>query len=110
MIKIPLKIKREANILIKNFNDYTFKNPENDSYIASFRGSYLYIARNGNHYKKPCPVCRLEYTGDIKKWNFSIYKYSIRDYDPEERMFPGAVLFDGTIELALKACLEAYPG
>lgn len=108
--KIPLKIKKEVNLIIKDLNNRTFDNTGNDSYVASFKGSYLYIDRNGNHYEKPCPVCRLEYTGDTRRWKFSIYRYSLMDYDPEEWMFPGAELVDGSIEGALKACLKAYPG
>jgi hypothetical protein len=51
----------------------------------------------------------LEYTGDIKKWDFAIFKYSDERYDPEEWFFPGAGHIDGTIEGAMRAGLEAYP-
>lgn len=40
---------------------------------------------------------------------FAIYKYSDERYDPEEWRFPGAGHLDGTVEGALRACMEAYP-
>jgi len=55
------------------------------------------------------PICRLEYTGDIKDWKFAIYKYSSQGYDPEECFFPGAELVDGSIRAAMKAGNLAYP-
>ena len=55
------------------------------------------------------PVARLTYTGDMKKWEFAIFKWTRERYDPDEWFFPGSNLFDGTIEGAMKAGLEAYP-
>ena len=55
------------------------------------------------------PICRLTYTGDLNSWEFAIYKYSDNRYDPDEWMIPGIGQFDGTVEGAMKAGLEAYP-
>ena len=54
-------------------------------------------------------ICRLTYTGDLNSWDFAIYKYSKNRYDPNEWFFPGSGYFDGTVEGAMKAGLEAYP-
>ena len=54
-------------------------------------------------------MARLKYTGDIKKWDFAIFKWSTESYDPDERFFPGVQYVDGTIEGAMKAGLAAYP-
>ncbi len=61
-------------------------------------------------YGRISQVSRLEYTGDINEWYFAIYKYSDERYDEEEMFFPGSGLVDGTIEGAMKAGMEAYPG
>ena len=45
----------------------------------------------------------------MNNWEFAIYKYSDNGYDPEEWMFPGATLIDGTIVGAMRAGLQAYP-
>jgi hypothetical protein len=50
-----------------------------------------------------------QYTGELTKWEFAIYKYSNGAYDPSEWFFPGAEYIDGTIEGAMKAGLVAYP-
>ena len=54
------------------------------------------------------PICRLEYVGDMKKWQFAIYKFSSERYDPEEWFFPGEEFVDGTVEGAMKAGIKAY--
>jgi len=42
-------------------------------------------------------------------WDFAIFKWSSETYDPNEWMFPGSGLVDGTVEGAMRAGLEAYP-
>lgn len=46
----------------------------------------------------------------MDNWSFAVFKYSNEKYDPDEWMFPGAFELDGTVEGALKAGLEIYPG
>lgn len=38
-----------------------------------------------------------------------MFKYSSETYDPNEWMFPGQELLDGTIEGALQAGMKIYP-
>jgi hypothetical protein len=45
----------------------------------------------------------------MNDWGFAIFKWSSERYDPDEWMFPGSELLDGTIEGAMKAGLQAYP-
>ena len=45
----------------------------------------------------------------MKEWEFAIFKWTREQYEPDEWFFPGSNLFDGTIEGAMKAGLEAYP-
>jgi hypothetical protein len=42
-------------------------------------------------------------------WDFAIFKWSMETYAPNEWMFPGSELVDGTVEGAMRAGLEAYP-
>jgi len=106
---IPVKVKAEVRRIVSDFNAKTFSDPEVDSYIIRFKKHHLYLDRSGSDYKVPCQVCRLSYTGDPTNWDFAIYRYTRKEYDPEEWIFPGAGLVDGTIESALEAGLEAYP-
>ena len=69
----------------------------------------LPILQKRKEYGKISPVARLTYTGDMKEWEFAIFKWTREQYDPDEWFFPGSNLFDGTIEGAMKAGLEAYP-
>jgi hypothetical protein len=101
--KIPDTVKQKVEMIIQQFNkqlDY--------GYVSRYRGKYLYVDRK-NAFSNATPVCRLTYTGDMKTWEFAIYKYSTERYDAEEWFFPGSSHVDGTIEGALKAGLEAYP-
>jgi hypothetical protein len=101
--RIPDNIKQQVEMDITAFNkrlDY--------GYVARYRGKYLYIDRK-NYFGNTTPICRLKYTGDINRWEFAIYKYSVERYDANEWFFPGSKHIDGTITGALKAGLEAYP-
>ncbi len=46
---------------------------------------------------------------ELHPWEFSIFKWSSEQYDPDEWMFPGSEEIDGTVEGAMKAGLAAYP-
>lgn len=76
--------------------------------MPRFKGVYLYLDRE-DYGSAPSEICRLKYCGSIDKWEFSIFKHSSNRYDPEEFMFPGAGLFDGTVEGAMRCGMEAYP-
>ena len=105
-IKIPDEIKREVEYIVERFNR---ANSEKRDYYyeAQFRGTHCYL--NRCDYGSSNPICRLTYTGDMKHWDFAIFKWSSETYDPNEWMFPGDELVDGTIEGAMKAGLKAYP-
>lgn len=53
---------------------------------------------------------RLEYRGSMDNWSFAVFRYSREIYDPNEWMFPGSSELNGTIEGALRAGMEIYPG
>ena len=105
-MKIPAEIKREVEDIVKSFN--RAKARRSDCYYEfQFKGSHCYL--NRCDYGHSSPICRLTYTGDMKHWDFAIFKWSSETYDPNEWMFPGSELVDGTIEGAMKAGLQAYP-
>lgn len=103
---IPEDIKAGVDEIVKDFNRKVIGNP-NYFYVTRYRGKYLYLDRY--NYGRSAPVCQLKYTGSMQSWEFAIYKYSKDRYDPDEWMFPGSDLVDGTIEGAMKAGLQAYP-
>jgi hypothetical protein len=102
---IPDEVKENALQTIERFNVRTLVKT-GSCYVARFQGKYLYLDRDdlGN----VSPICRLEYRGAGKPWEFAIYKFSSGSYDPTECWFPGFELVDGTIVGALKAGMEAY--
>ena len=105
---IPKEIQQEVDGIIEEFNRIHFSGRANTvAYFAEIKGKFLYLKRH--EFGKISPVARLTYTGDMKEWEFAIFKWTREQYDPDEWFFPGSSLFDGTIEGALKAGLEAYP-
>ena len=103
---IPEHVKQWADEAIQRFNDTVIADPTS-SYVARYRGGYLYLDRLDDG--QPLPIARLTYTGSTDRWEFAIYKYSDNKYDAEEWLFPGSGYLDGTIEGAMRAGLEAYP-
>jgi len=98
--KIPAHIRSQVEELISDFNK---KN--HTDYVARFKSGYVYFDRASMR----APVFRLKFSGNMTQWDFAIYKYSSGSYDPNEWLFPGAELVNGTVEGAMKAGLEAYP-
>lgn len=106
--EIPAEVRDEINRIIQKFNKKAFKGEEDKVfYFAEIKKNFFYLKRK--EYGKLSPVARLTYTGDMKDWDFAIYKWTWSGYDPDESFFPGAELVDGTVEGAMKAGLEAYP-
>jgi len=103
--EIPPEVRKQVNTIVDRFNQTVIKDAYS-FYVTRYKGRFLYLDRYMG--KSIGPVCRLEYTGHIKKWEFAIYKYSSERYDPDEWFFPGAGLADGTVEGAMKAGLKAY--
>jgi hypothetical protein len=105
---IPQEVLQMVDDIIIKFNGSVFQSRTDEvSYFAETRGKFLYLKRH--EYGNISPVARLTYTGNMKKWEFAIFKWSSEKYDPDEWFFPGSNLFDGTIEGAMEAGLEAYP-
>jgi len=105
---IPKEIQQEIIEIIDNFNKRHFRGRmEVVAYFAELKGKFLYLKRK--EFGKISPVARLTYTGDMKEWEFAIFKWSREQYDPEKWFFPGSQFVDGTVEGAMKAGLEAYP-
>jgi hypothetical protein len=102
---IPVEAKEEALRIIARFNQEVLAGSER-CYVPRFKRKYLYLDREDSGSVEP--ICRLEYNRRKRLWEFAIYKYSADRYDPEEWLFPGSELVDGTIEGALKAGMQAY--
>ena len=100
---IPDKVKTDVAAMVEHFNTTAIHNPH-CVYVPRYRGKFLYLDRQD--YGRLSPICRLEYTGNMQKWSFAIYKYSDERY--EEWFFPGSEHVDGTLEGAMQAGLEAY--
>jgi hypothetical protein len=104
--RIPDAIKTQVAHRIAAFNREVLQDPH-VSYRPRYQGAFLYLERCASG--QVSPICRLEYTGTLDRWQFAIYKYSDARYDPDEWFFPGAEQVDGTIEGAMRAGLTAYP-
>lgn len=105
---ISKETKQEINKIIDDFNITNFDDYVDDLYyFAEYKGKFLYL--NRREFGRTSPVARLTYTGDLKKWEFAIFKWSLEEYDPDEWFFPGQEFVDGTIEGAMKAGMKAYP-
>jgi len=103
---IPDAVKTDVETIVQHFHMTAIRNPQ-CVYVPRYKGKFLYLDRQD--YGRLSPICRLEYTGNMQKWSFAIYKYSDERYDEEEWFFPGSEHVDGTIEGAMQAGLEAYP-
>ena len=104
---IPADVQQRAVEVVERFNREVLGG-DRICYVPRFKGAFLYLDRQGAG--APGPICRLKYTGSFEKWEFAIFKYSSMTYDSHEWMFPGSQFIDGTIEGAMKAGMEAYPG
>ena len=103
---IPKHVRDQVDLEIHDFNHRIIKDPD-CFYVSRYSGSYLYLDRH--NYGPVSPIARLKYQGEMRNWEFAIYKYSKERFDPDEWFFPGVQHIDGTVEGAMKAGLEAYP-
>jgi len=104
--RIPDEIRTQVDAIVAHFNRTVVRN-RSTFFSTRYRGNHVYLDRDD--YGHVGPRARLTYTGDMNGWEFAIFKYSDERYDPEEWFFPGAGHLDGSVEGALKACMEAYP-
>jgi hypothetical protein len=102
---IPEEVRAKVEEIVARYNEETFSKSD-VFYAPRFRGKYCYLYRS--EFGCLGPICRLTYTGDMENWDFAIFKWSSETYDPDEWMFPGSNLVDGTVEGAMAAGLEAY--
>jgi len=104
--EIPEDVRKEVQAAVERFSRRN--SARKDCYYeARFKGKHCYLYRSD--YGRLGPICRLTYTGKMDGWEFAIFKWSSETYDPDEWMFPGDDLVDGTVEGAMRAGLEAYP-
>src|SRR5208337_697350 len=104
---IPADVQQRAVEVVERFNREVLGG-DRICYVPRFKGAFLYLDRQGAG--APGPICRLKYTGSFEKWEFAIFKYSSMTYDSHAWVFQGSQFIDGTIEGAMKAGMEAYPG
>jgi len=102
---IPLEIRAEVERIVEEFNERVLKR-QGRYYVTRYKGRFLYLDRSD--YGRIGPVCRLEYTGNMKNWNFAIFRFSSGTYDTDTWFFPGFQFVDGTVNGAMKAGIEAY--
>jgi len=102
---IPEKVKEEVQRIVDQFNQSVLTD-SGRRYVARIKGKFLYLDRDDSG--TTGQICRLEYTGEMNRWEFAIYKYGSGRYDQDEWFFPGEHHVDGTIEGAMKAGLAAY--
>lgn len=103
---IPDEIRKQVDATVDRFNREVIRDSRR-FFVTRYRGPYVYLDRKEG--KRVSQRGRIRYGGGMKKWEFAIFKYSSETYDPDEWMFPGSEYLDGTVEGALKACVEAYP-
>ena len=103
---IPDDIREKVTGIVEHFNQQEFRNLD-CYYVARFQGKFLYLDRYD--YGRKSPICRMKYNGKFNEWEFAIFKWSSETYDPDEWLFPGSQLVNGTIEGAMKAGMQAYP-
>ena len=103
---LPENVRAFVETEVARFNR-TYMEKFGKRYVTRYRGNYVYFDLQEAE-ADPSPICRLKYTGDLEDWEFAVFSWSDERYDPEEWMFPGSDLLDGTIDGALKAGYEAY--
>lgn len=103
---IPEDVREQVEAIVADFNETVIQDPDY-FFVPRYRGKFVYLDRKDGY--GISARGRIAYTGDMKGWEFAIYKYSSESYDADEWFFPGSNHVNGTVKGALKACLEAYP-
>lgn len=106
---IPAGLKERIKKLVDDFNKKELREYNGKVYYKpEFRGKYLYLDRVD--FNEQFPVMRLGYTGNLRDWDFAIYRFSKGNYAKDDLFIvPGFEYFDGTIKGALRCGMEAYP-
>ena len=71
---IPNEAIEEANQKLREFKKYGVR--------GRIEGKHLYVTARGD------PLCRFRWTGDPKKWEFALYRYSRGGYSRKVPFFP----------------------
>jgi len=77
-------------------------------FVCSYKSKFLYLSLDEG-FPQLAPTIRLKFTGDIKKWEFAIFKWSSETYTTDYFFIPGSEFVDGTVLGAMKAGIAAYP-
>ena len=107
IISIPPEVQEEVEARVATFNAKQMEKYK-EKFVPIFKGKYIYMMTIQPKQKKPWPLFRLTYQGDINDLDFAIFKYSSEQYDPEEFIFPGFEETDGTVEGGMRAGIKAY--
>ncbi|MBI5479080.1 MAG: hypothetical protein HY906_09500 [Deltaproteobacteria bacterium] len=76
-----------------------------DGFVLEWKGPYLYVGHTTRRLgRRVEPLCRLRYTGDLRRWRFEIYKYSDLDYDRDQDFPFGS----GTVEKCFAVAADFY--
>lgn len=106
-LKIPEQIKESIENIVNEFNTTKLKKFD-CKFVIQYKGNFLYLLMDEG-LPDLAPTLRLKYTGNIKKWEFAIFKWSSETYTTDYLFIPGSQYIDGSIEGALQAAITAYP-
>jgi hypothetical protein len=87
---IPDEAIEQANQELRQFKRFGVQ--------GRFEGRYLYITARGD------PLCRYRWTGDPKKWEFALYRYSRGGYSRKVEFFPDR----GELSEGIRMSLNLY--
>lgn len=106
-IKIPEDVKEAVIQRVQAFNK-----AHKTQFQVEFKGKYCYLSKiHATYWSRAADtkLGRLEWSGDIDKLEFVVFRYSREIYDPNEYLFPGREDLNGTIEGAMRAGFKLYP-
>jgi len=106
-MNIPENIKEPIEKIVDEFNATKLKKLD-CKFVTQYKGNYLYLLLDEGM-PKLAPTLRLEFTGDMNKWKFGIFKWSSETYTTDYGFIPGSEFVDGSIAGALQAAIIAYP-
>jgi hypothetical protein len=106
-VKIPEEVKEAIAERVISFNK-----AHKAHFQVEFKGKYCYLSKIAPTFwgkAVETKLGRLEWSSDIDKLDFAVFRYGREFYDPNEFMFPGSEDLDGTIEGAMRAGFKLYP-
>jgi hypothetical protein len=89
--RIPREVRDAVLLRLEQEGQRYINSGDAVDFDGVFRGRFLYIAARQRHahggHVTVVPLCRLEYTGDLERWRFQIFRFSSCAYD-EDQDFP----------------------